>query len=71
MITVNCPMKQEDVIAALSGSHDGIEFRFLDKKGIKLHFQVDTEDLDQAVATAKNVIKATPFGNVLYFQVTK
>lgn len=72
MIYLSCPIKQDFVIECLEKSkEDGIEFKFVEKKGIKLSFNVNIEDLDKAVAVAKKVIKATEIGSVLYFQVTK
>ncbi len=71
MIYVKCPLKQEFVIELLEKNEEDIQFKFVSKEGMKLTFEVDTADLDSAVAVAKKVIKATPVGSVLYFQVSK
>lgn len=70
MIYVNCPTQQEHIKGILAGCSD-IKYTFVQKKGIKLEFSVDTEDLDLAVTTAKALIKSDKIGAGLYFQVTK
>lgn len=72
MIYINCPLKQDFIIELLEGHTEGdIHFKFVSKAGIKMQFEVDSPDLDGAVALAKSLIKATEVGSVLYFQVTK
>lgn len=72
MIYINCPMKSDFIIELLEASQtDGVSFKFIEKKGIKLAFEVNTEDLDKAIAIAKSTIKATEIGSVLFFQVLK
>lgn len=72
MIYISCAMKQDFVIECLEkATEDGIKFKYIEKKGIKMTFEVDTQDLDNAVAVAKRLIKSTDIGSVLYFQVTK
>lgn len=72
MIYVSCPAKQDYIIKCLeSTKDDGIEFKYVDKKGIKMSFDVNIDDLDKAVDIAKKAIKSTEFGSVLFFQVTK
>ena len=71
MIYINCATNQDYVIETLTKSDEGIKFTFDKKTGIKLAFSVDTEDLDNAVTTAKSIIKASKLGSVIYFQVTK
>lgn len=71
MITISCPIKHDFIIECLEASHEGINFKFENKTGMKLNFTVNTEDLDAAVALAKKTIKATEIGSVLYFQINK
>lgn len=72
MIYISCGVSQEYVIETLEKSEEaGITFKYEGKTGIKLAFSVNTEDLDQAIAVAKQVIKATPTGSVLFLQYSK
>lgn len=70
MIYVNCPLKQEEIKRLLIGEHEGIMFEFIGKTGIKMSFNVNTADIEKAIAVAKEVIRADPIGRALYFQVT-
>lgn len=72
MIYISSGVSQDFIIDLLEKSEvDGITFKYEGKKGIKMSFSVNTEDLDHAMAVAKQTIKATQVGSVLYFQVTK
>lgn len=72
MICVSCPIKQDFIIELLE-KYEGedCQFKFVEKKGIKMKFSVNIEDKDKAIAAAKRIIKATEIGSVLYFQVTE
>ncbi|EOT41064.1 MULTISPECIES: hypothetical protein [Enterococcus] len=68
MISIASAMQQEEIKKLLADySEDGISYTFKEKKGIKLYFDV-TGDAQKAAATAKQLIKAQPWGTVLYFQ---
>ncbi|MGO2099541.1 hypothetical protein [Vagococcus salmoninarum] len=57
------------MIEFLDGSEiEGVTFTFKEKKGMKLFFEVNSEDVEEAARTARNAIKAQPWGSVLYFQ---
>lgn len=71
MIYINCPLKQDFIIDLLENNNGDIHYKFVTKVGMKMQFEVDTTDLDAAIATAKSLIKSTEVGSVLYFQVTK
>lgn len=71
MIYVNCPSSQDQVRKILEEAQEDITFKFVEKNGIKMTFEVNTEDLDAAVDKAKALIRATEIGRILYFQVTK
>lgn len=72
MIHISCGVSQEFIIELLEKNEvEGIHFKYEGKKGITLNFSVDTEDLDKAIAVAKQEIKATEIGSVLFFQITK
>ena len=70
MITVNVAMQQDKIIELLEGLDQGIKYSYKEKKGIKLFFEVDIDDLDAAAKMAKESIKAQPWGSVLFFQCT-
>ena len=70
MITISCPIKQDYVISLLDGlTIEGVCFTFKEKSGINLKFEIDTDDREKAIKIAKQTIKATEIGSVLYFQV--
>lgn len=71
MIYINCPTQQDYIIKTLEESDSEIKFKSAGKSGMKLSFEVDTDDLDKATALAKSIIKASPMGSALYFQITK
>ena len=71
MIYINCATQQDFVIKTLEADQGEIKYTFKEKKGIKLSFDVNTDNLDEAVKNAKAIVKATPIGTALYFQVTK
>lgn len=72
MLYLSCGVNQEFVIDLLEKTiEDGITFQYKGKKGIKLSFEVNTEDVDKAIEIAKKTIKATKMGSVMYFQITK
>lgn len=71
MIYVNCAMSADAVKDLLVNTEGDIQFEFVEKKGIKMSFNVNTDDLDAAVRCAKDIIKSSDVGKVLYFQVTK
>lgn len=70
MITISSPIKQDFIIELLDGkTFDEVTFKYESKSGINLMFNVDTEDIENAIAIAKREIKATEIGKVLYFQI--
>lgn len=71
MIYISCGLNQDFVIDLLEHFDGEIHYKYESKKGIKLAFSVDTEDIDKAIATAKQAIKATEIGSVMFFQITK
>lgn len=70
MIVIHCPLKQDYIIELLVGSNETFRVSFVKKEGIRLYFNIDCPDVDQAIAYAKEKIKSTEIGKVLYFQVT-
>ena len=71
MITIASAMQQDEIKELLEGyNEEGITFTFREKQGIKLFFETSAEDPEVAAKKAKELIKAQPWGTVLYFQST-
>lgn len=69
MIELNAPLQQDKIIEFADGlDKDGTTFTFKEKKGMKLYFETNAEDLDNAARTLRNAIKEEPWASVLYFQ---
>ncbi|KAF1297168.1 hypothetical protein BAU15_06360 [Enterococcus sp. JM4C] len=69
MISIASAMQQEPIKELLEGyNEDGISFTFKEKQGIKLIFETTADDKDAAAKKAKELIKAEPWGSVLFFQ---
>lgn len=69
MIIINSPMKQEFIIETLSSLDGEIKFELVKKEGIKIYFNVNIDDINEAIDIAKKAIKATEIGKVLYFSI--
>ncbi|EPR3043484.1 hypothetical protein ACU4P7_001929 [Listeria monocytogenes] len=71
MIILNCPMKRDYITELLETyDKDDVTFKKIDEKGMKLTFETNIEDEEKAAKIAKETIKATEIGSVLYFQVS-
>jgi len=69
-LTVNTPMCADRVIELLQQYDDEkIRFSFLEKKGMKLIYDVEGIDGDEAVSLVKKLIRNTDWGKSLYFYV--
>lgn len=69
-LIIRTPMKGDEIRALLDGySKDGLKFAFEKKEGIILTFDVQGEHTAAACAAAKEAIKATPWGKVLYCSI--
>lgn len=68
-ITVQAPMKGDEIRTLLDGYTQGGTFSFVEKRGLSLVFEVEGMDAASACAAAKQAIKATDWGKVLYFSV--
>lgn len=68
MISISSAMQQDAIKELLEGYSEGdFAYSFKEKKGIKMFFEVNG-DSEAAAAKAKALIKAQPWGSVLYFQ---
>ncbi|AIS61060.1 MULTISPECIES: hypothetical protein [Listeria] len=71
MIILNCPMKRDYITELLETyDKDGVTFKKIAEQGMKLTFETNIEDEEKAAKIAKETIKATEIGSVLYFQVS-
>lgn len=69
-IAVNTPLKSDEIVNLLTNYNEGnIRFSFTGKRGMKLEFEVIGILGDAACTLAKNLIKDTDFGKILYFRV--
>lgn len=69
-IAVQTPLKGEEIRGLLDGlEQDGIRFSYAGKRGISLEFEVQGPNAKDACAVAKQKIKGTEWGKVLYFAV--
>ena len=70
MIVIKSPMMHEKIEALLTEYDESeIRFEFLRKDKLNLFFNSTAEDESKAAKVAKSLIKAQPWGTVLYFQV--
>lgn len=70
MIYVSSALKQQEIIDLLEAITGDISYKYLEKKGIKLAFEVVGGELEKAVDVAKATIKGSEIGKALYFQVS-
>ena len=70
-ISVASALKQDDIISCLESLAEGdFTYKFLKKDGIKLYFEV-TGEPELAALNAKEKIKNTDWGRILYYKVQK
>lgn len=70
MLIVTSPLKADMICEALDGyDKDGITIKLLSRKGMELRFDVTGATGFDAVGLAKSVIRATEYGEALYFGV--
>ena len=71
MISIASAMQQDAIKELLEGyNEDGVSYTFKEKQGIKLIFTTTADDAEAEAKKAKELIKAQPWGSVLYFQAT-
>lgn len=69
-IAVQTPLKGEEIRVLLDGMNkDGVQLSFTGKRGISLEFEAQGPNAKNACAVAKQEIKGTDWGKVLYFSV--
>ena len=71
MIIVNCALRQQDIINVVEAIQiqNNKPFKFIKKQGIKIFFNTDYENLEEACTVIKKEIKSQTYGNALYFNV--
>lgn len=71
MLVIHAPLMADKITNVLSEYRDGsARFSFISKTGMKLKFDCDGIEEQQAAELAKKLIKAQPFGKTLYFSVS-
>lgn len=68
MIIVNSPIMQDKIIEILEASNEA-SFKFIKKNGIRIYFEVDMVDDEEAAKIAKSEIKKDPISGALIFSV--
>ncbi|MBC1921845.1 hypothetical protein [Listeria grayi] len=70
MININCAMKRDFITDLLENYQgNGISFKKVAEQGMKMTFESNLES-EEAAKVAKELIKSTEIGAVLYFQVS-
>lgn len=70
IIEISSPLKQDFIIELLNNkTFNDISYKHLSTSGIKMSFTFENATRNEAVKTAKEAIKNTEIGYVLYFQV--
>lgn len=69
-VVVQTPLKHEEIKGLLEhASRENIRFKFIEKVGVKLIFEVFGTEEKNSCNIAKELIKETDWGKVLYFSV--
>lgn len=68
MIIVNSALMQDKIIKIIESIEDP-KFTFVKKQGLKIYFETDMEDREEAAKIAKAKIKADPVAGSLLFSV--
>lgn len=69
-IIVSSALKKAEIIALLDDqTHLGIHFKHTGTSGANIKFEVDCEEEELAVSTAKKTVKSAPFGAAILFSV--
>lgn len=68
MIIVNSPLMRKQIRELLENV-DEPKYTFIKEDGIKIYFETDLEDNEEAAAIAKKTIKSSSFGSALMFKV--
>lgn len=70
MILVHAPLKRDYIVSLLDGKTiEGMTFKLEKRDQMKLFFQVDG-DAELAAKVVKKTIKASEFGQALFFNVS-
>ena len=70
MLIVTSPLKTDAICAELDGyNKNGVTIKLIARKGMELRFEVIGITGFDAVSLAKSIIRATEFGEALYFGV--
>lgn len=71
MFYVQSPMKRDFFVELFDGNTiDGITYKFEKMEGMKIYFTYQGDvDIERAIRVAKDHIKTTDYGKVLYYIV--
>lgn len=73
MVIVNCPLMQNNVISIVEGIvlNDKKPFKFVEKNGMKIFFDLADITSEDACALIKSEIRKSELGSLLNFSVVK
>lgn len=71
MFYIQSPLKRDFFVEFLDGKEfDGVTFKFKEIQGMKIYFDYEGDvDLDRAIRVAKDNLKTSEIGRVLYYIV--
>lgn len=68
MIIINSPSFKKEIIELLETNTEGATFKHLKTEGIKMYFE-SSDHTPESAKLAKQIIKSSPQGSVMFFQV--
>jgi hypothetical protein len=69
---VSTALKAEDIKGLLAAyTEGGVSYNFVNKKGLKMEFEVSGIEGQDAVDLTKKIIRSTDYGNALFFSVAE
>lgn len=72
MIKVSSPLKRDWMREFVTNlEYNGKKYEFVKEEKINLYFEIDTDDYDKAIRYLKDSVKASEYGKVLFFNISK
>lgn len=68
MIIINSPSFKKEIIELLESNTETATFKHVKTEGMKMYFE-SSEDSQVGANLAKKIIKSSPQGSVMFFQV--
>lgn len=72
MIKISSPLKREWIKEFVTSlEFEGKPYNFVKEKKMDLYFELETDNLDQAVRFLKDNIKASKYGGIINYSISK